>query len=126
MHKAIGRIRDMLTEYKAASEISDFVNKAQSVLSEFRMYGVTPEKLDKTADMLGNTNLTLSSKLRDLSLIFSSYSSVLDEVYGEGFNYRDATDDLERLATVLCDTKFFTGKTVIIDSFYGFKFRKYL
>lgn len=121
MYKAIESVREMLTEYKGSSKNSDFVIKAEKVLSELRMYGITPDMLEGTAATLSKgSNVRLCSKLRDFSLIYSSYSAILSETFGDDFNYRDSTDDLERLASVLCDTKFFNKKTVIIDSFYGF------
>lgn len=121
MRKAVSSVRDMLTEYKGASENPDFVKKAESVIAEFKMFGVTPEKIEKVSERLGNAgNKRLCGKLRDFSLIYSAYSGVTDEIFGDDLSYRDSTDDLERLASVLCDEKFFRGKSVIIDSFYGF------
>ncbi len=121
MHKAVASVRDMLTEYRGASENPDFIKKAEGVISEFKMYGITNEKLEKTAEILSNSgNTGLCGKIRDFSLIYSAYTQTLSDTFGDDFNYRDSTDDLERLASVLCDEKFFVGKTVIIDSFYGF------
>ncbi len=121
MYKAVNSVKELLAEYKGAAENTVFIKKSMQVINELKMYGVTPEKLEKTAEKLcDNGNLRLSLKLRDFSLIYSAYSRMITETFGDNFNYRDSTEDLERLATVLCDTKFFKDKTVIIDSFYGF------
>ena len=121
MRKAVFSVRDMLCEYKGASSNPDFIKKAESVISELKMFGVTPEMMEKTAERLDDrNNHRLCGKLRDFSLIYSAYSKIIKDSFGDDFNYRDSTDDLERLASVLCDEKFFAGKTVIIDSFYGF------
>lgn len=121
MNKAVCSVRDMLCLYKEASLIPDFIQKAVSVIAEFRLYGINPEMLEKAAVRLEESgNTRLCCKLRDFALIYSAYGKTVTDMFGEDFNYRDSTDDLERLATVLCDEKFFRGKTVIIDSFYGF------
>ncbi len=117
MHKALGEAHDYLTEYKGASEVSDFVKKAVDTVSEFRMYGITPKLLEDSAKQLSeNGNKRLSAKLLDFSLIYAQYASLLTETFG----YHDSSDDLDRLCSVLDSSGFFKGKTVIIDSFYGF------
>ncbi len=121
MFKAVNSVREFLTEYRGAAENTVFINKAMQVINEFKMYGITSETLEKAAERLSeNGNDRLCNKLRDFSLIYTAYSKVITDTFGDTFNYRDSTEDLERLASVLCDTKFFKGKTVIIDSFYGF------
>ena len=121
MYKAIKSVRAFLTEYKGASENCDFIKKAVKIIDELKMYGIDCEKLEKTAQKLAcEENSRLYSKLRDISLIYSGYNAMIKEVFGDDFNYRESIDDLERLSSVLCDSKFFKGKTVIIDSFYGF------
>ncbi len=121
VYRAVKSVKEQLCEYGGAGENTVFIKKALDVIRELKMFGVTPEALEKTAAKLTDTdNSRLAGKLRDFSLIYSAYEGLITEVFGEGFSYRDSTDDLERLATVLCDTHFFKGKTVLIDSFYGF------
>lgn len=117
MHRALEDVRDFLIHYKGASEVSDFVKKALDTVTEFKMYGVTPRMLEKSAEALYEKgNKQLCDKLKDFSLIYAQYSVLLTETLG----YHDSNDDLERLCSVLSESGFFKGKTVIIDSFYGF------
>jgi len=121
MFKAVKSVKNLLSEYKGAAENTVFTKKALQVINELKMFGITPEILEKAAEKLSDKgNSRLCDKLRDFALIYTAYSKVIADTFGDNFNYRDSTEDLERLATVLCDTKFFKGKTVIIDSFYGF------
>ncbi len=117
MSRAIESCSDMLSEYGGASKNSEFIKRALSTVSEFKMFGVTPKALEACAEKIsGGENTRLGAKLSDFSLLYAQYTHMLCEEFG----YRDSTDDLERLYEVLCDTSFFKGKTVIIDAFYGF------
>lgn len=117
MSKAVEACSDMLSEYGGASKNPDFIKKALDAVAEFRMYGVTPKALEDCIKALsGSENEQLCAKLSDFSLLYAQYMHLMREEY----SYRDGTDDLERLYEVLCDTNFFSGKTVIIDAFYGF------
>ncbi len=115
MSKVIEDARSLFLEFRGASENPDFAKKALSAISEFKSFGITPGLLEKGADKLSEENPRLCAKLRDFSLLYAQYSYLLSE-----YGYCDSSDDLERLCSVLNDTKFFSGKTVIIDSFYGF------
>lgn len=117
MAKAVEACSDMLSEYGGASKNPDFTKKALAAVSEFRMFGVTPRALEVCAEKLSDGhNEHLCAKLSDFSLLYAQYSYLLSAQYG----YHDSADDLERLYEVLCETHFFSGKTVIIDAFYGF------
>ena len=77
---------------------------------------IVAAKIDKSGINRENIK-TVCGKLRDFALIYTAYNRISEEIFGKDFDCRDSNDDLERLASVLCDSKFFRGKSVIIDSF---------
>ncbi len=117
MSKALLSVRELLTEYRGACVISDFSKDALSMVSEFKMYGITPALIENAAEKLNtHEDSKLYNKLTDLSLIFAQYNHLLKEEYG----FVDTGDDLDRLCEVISNTHFFKGKNVVVDSFFGF------
>lgn len=115
MAEALESVSDSLAEYNVASKDVEFAQKALSAINEMKQFGVSPQMLEKASEKLkdGKSGL-LASKLCDLSLIYSAYNAH----HKEGFD--DSSDDLDRLCEVLAESDFFKGKTVLVDSFYGF------
>ncbi len=117
MARAAEACSDLLLEYHSCAADLSFIKKALSAITEFKMYGVTPLLLEKSAEKLeGGTNALLCAKLKDMSLLYAQYSSMLSDV----FSYTDSTDDMVHLRDVLDSSHFFKDKTVLIDSFFGF------
>ena len=90
---------------------STFIELMLSAGDELKRNGITPEMLAQAA---GETGSELSAKLMDISDLTSSYDSLL---HGIG---SDPADDESKLAAVLRERPFFSGKTVYIDSFQKF------
>ncbi len=104
-----------LKHYKTEIEDADkFVSSLTSLITEFKAYNITPAKLSEAAEEALADNVKLSEKLTDLSLIYSSYLSLLNE------KWDDPSDDLSKLASLLEDRKMFDGYNVYIHSFKGF------
>lgn len=117
MSKALFSVRELLTEYGGACDISDFSRDALSMVSEFKMYGITPALIENAAEKLNRQeDSKLYNKLADLTLIFAQYNHLIKEEYG----FVDTGDDLDRLCEVISSTHFFKGKNVVVDSFFGF------
>ncbi|MBO4219658.1 MAG: PD-(D/E)XK nuclease family protein [Clostridia bacterium] len=90
---------------------SAFIELMLSAGDELKRNGITPEMLSQAAEETGSE---LSAKLMDISDLTSAYDSLL---HGIG---SDPADDESKLAAVLRERPFFSGKAVYIDSFQKF------
>lgn len=114
MWNTIRELSPMLEEYKTG-EPSDFslTEKMLSAATELKAYCIAPEKLDLTSSKIERSS-ALYGKLRDISLIYSAYTSKMNELFN------DTSDDISKAIDVLCDHNPFEGASVYIDSFAGF------
>ncbi len=104
-----------LKHYKTEIEDADkFISSLTSLITEFKAYNVTPAMLSEASNEALEDNEKLSAKLSDLSLIYSSYLSLLNE------KWDDPSDDLTKLASILEANDMFKGISVYIHSFKGF------
>ncbi len=76
-----------------------------SLISEFKRYGVTPEKLTITADKLENS--VLSAKLSELSLIYSKFNELVEE------KFANAEDNLNIAMLKIPQAEFLNGSLYI-------------
>ncbi len=104
-----------LKHYKTEIEDADkFVTSLTSLISEFKAYNITPLMLSDASEEAFEDNEKLSAKLSDLSLIYSSYLSLLNE------KWDDPSDDLTKLSAILEANDMFNGISVYVHSFKGF------
>ena len=104
-----------LRHYKTEIEDADkFVASLTSLITEFKAYNITPAMLSSASDEALEDNEKLSSKLADLSLIYSSYLSLMSE------KWDDPSDDLTKLEGILKSNNMFSGTSVYLHSFKGF------
>ncbi len=106
------KLKDELTVLKAGASQGGFSKDLLSLFSEFKRYFITPEKLLEASDKTDKK--ILSSKLKDLALIFEKYEEFINS------GYTDRDDDLLRLTEILKKDKPFKGKEVYIDRFSSF------
>ncbi len=114
MWNTLRELSPMLEEY-SATDVSDFslTQKMLSATQELKAYCVTPQKLDSTCDNIDKSS-SIYKKLRDISLIYSAYSSQLNE------HFSDSADDISKALEILDQNSFFKGASVYLDSFAGF------
>lgn len=114
MWDTIRELSPMLEEY-SAGEVTDFslTQKMLSATAELKAYCISPERLDTTCKRV-DENSPLYSKLRDISLIYSAYTSQLGE------HFSDSADDISKALEILENHYFFSGANVYLDSFAGF------
>lgn len=106
------KVRNSLSVLKNGSEHPGFSENLVKLISEFKRYAVTPEMLYNAADM---TNMRiLSSKLKDIALIYEKYNEFLSG------GYTDRDDDLPKFCTLLAENAFFKGRHIYIDRFASF------
>lgn len=111
MSIALSELRGETEYYRGKRQSSDFISHLTDAVKEFKICSVTPEMLESACV---KTDGTLSRKLHELSLIYRAYDAVAAQTA------LDPLDDLDRLRRHLNEHSFFSGCTVIIDSFRGF------
>lgn len=82
-------------------------------VEELKHFGYSAGALEEVADKTDDSHL--ADKLRDLSLLYSTYDTLLREE-----KHDDAADDLARATALVKDTDYFGNTHVIVDSFDGF------
>ncbi|MBQ2942113.1 MAG: PD-(D/E)XK nuclease family protein [Clostridia bacterium] len=106
------RIKKDLTVLKSSSEHPGFPKGMLDLICEFKRYGVSPEALFSASKK--TEQKILSSKLKDISLIYSKYNEFLAS------GYTDKDDDLSRLCVCLREKKPLSGRHVYLDRFTRF------
>ncbi len=113
-------LKDRLTEYMTVAGDPDFATSLFSLISRMKMALISPALLK---DALENNEFEdeprLSSKLRDILLIYSEY----EKNFGDGLC--DPRDALTRLAAELPNKPFFKDSCVFIDNYYTFTEQEY-
>ncbi|MDD6799100.1 MAG: PD-(D/E)XK nuclease family protein [Firmicutes bacterium] len=120
MWQALFSVAPALREYGGMLESCDrFVPLLLSAADEFKKYSVSLRQLSDASKDLQSENPTLAGKLADISVILAAYYALLKE------HYDDPADDLTKAGELLSVNGFFSGATVIIDSFDGFTKQEY-
>lgn len=88
-----------------------------SVMRELSAGRVGADRLTQAADEIGDERL--SGRLRDVSLILSTYREILSA------HYADTENVLGTLAEKMARSDFFSGTAVFFDSFTGFTEQQY-
>ena len=114
MWNTLRELSPMLEEYRS-TDVADFslTQKMLSATQELKAYCISPQKLDSTCSKIDESS-ALYGKLRDISLIYSAYTSQLGEYFD------DTTDDISKALDILEGKDFFQGASVYLDSFAGF------
>lgn len=111
VRKVIDDIRYELKIIKAGRR-QGFISEMKSMISEFKQYGITPERLNEIIE--GTTNDRLKDKLTDLGRIYTGF-----EKYIEG-RFVTVEDKPEILYREIDRSKAVDGAVVIFDGFTGF------
>ncbi len=121
MWKTLRELSPLLREY-SENAISDpaFADTVLASISEIKRSAITTDMLEAAADECARENKSLSARLRDLALIYSTYDFYVNQ------SYSDSADDLSRLCDVLSEHDFFKEKNVYIYSFTSFTATEHL
>lgn len=114
MWNTLQELSPLLEEYKNSS-LTDFslTQKMLAASAELKAYCISPERLEMTCSKL-DMDSSLYAKLRDISIVYSAYSSQLAE------KFSDSADDISKAMRALEQHNLFEGANVYIDSFAGF------
>ena len=112
MSKALNSIKNELKLWHKYVGSVSFAKTVLDTIGEFKINACTSDDLLEATNSVDNSSL--STKLKELSLIYKQY----DLLVGEKFI--DPADSLTKLYHTLGNYSFFNNKTVFIDSFKGF------
>ena len=91
------------------------VARALGAVGELSAFGIRPEELRESEELVADEDARLRSKLSDLSLIYSLYKTKLGE------KYADITEDLFGLARKLTeDGSYLSGAEIYVEGFTSF------
>ena len=114
MWKNLREISPMLESYsEAAKKDGTFCDMALAAVGEFKSSCIDAAELERAASKLPQDS-PLAKKLRDLALIYASYSGLVSQTF------TDSSDDIMKLSDVLEAHPFFEGASVYIDGFTSF------
>ena len=117
MKKAIDSVGEELKVFNKKVNSSSFITSMVKIYDEMKSCDISADNLSSVSEKVDREILSL--KLVDMSRIINAYESLLN---GE---YYDASDELSRLYTKLCNTDYFKGRNVFIDGFNGFVANEY-
>ncbi len=118
MWQTLRTLSPFLGEYAGRSDDPSLPSALLAAVGELKMNGISPLQLENATKQMDNEN-ALAKKMRDLSLIYSMYESMVRE------SYDDSSDDLLKLAELLEKHVFFKDCHVYIDSFTDFTAQEY-
>ena len=112
MSMALEGLSDRLNIFRKYASRPALTESIVSLATELKQCYVPVDKLSEYAETAEES--ALKDKLSELSLIISTYNAMLEQ------SYYDKDDALTQLSDVLCDYKYFNGKTVVFDEFTRF------
>ena len=112
MKRTLASVKDKLQLWSSYTNSLNFAKSMLDTIGEFKINSITPEEIKNAAEFCESAKLTL--KLEDISLIYETYNILTGE------KFIDPADSLTKLYNNLENYKFFSNKTVFIDSFKGF------
>jgi len=113
MWRALLSVAPALSEYKnVSSDDLSMLRLLVATVEELKLYGITPEQLEKASEEAENEKL--KNKLSDIALLYSAYHTILHE------KHDDASDDVWRAADIAENKGFFKDTHILLVSFDGF------
>ncbi len=111
---------DEMKAFGMAARQKGFVKTLSDMITEFRRYAVTPERLkDMTQNMDAGAHDLLMDKLHDLGMVYGDFE---DFIAGR---FADSDDDLTLLCEKIERSEHFKNAEIWIDEFSGFTPQEY-
>ncbi len=117
MSCAIETLEDKLTVFNRYKKFPQLINEILDFHREIKKCGISNESLGEFSKLVSTSSF--SSKLSELSQIFSCYDALMSQSFCDSCTYPDMLYEL------LWDVEYFKGKTVFIDAFSGFSGQEY-
>lgn len=122
MWRTIQELSPLLEEYGGAaqspSRLPSLTDMMLSAIGELKAAALSPTALENAAKKL-SPDSSLYRRLRDISLIWTTYQNLVDQ------DYDDTADDLSALAQILETHDMFSDRHVYIDSFTSYTEQEY-
>ena len=115
MSETLYELKDSMSEYGKKCEDPEFAVRMLEAVNDMHRCRITPEMLEQSrakAREAGGEGLC--NKINDLVLAYNGYEAYMTQTLDF------PGDMLDKLYETLCSESFFEGKTVFLDSFYGF------
>ena len=106
------RLSGKLSLFGGSARRGEMASEAAGIITTFKQYGVTKEKLERAIEKTKSP--LLEKKLKDCMMIADAYEEFLKT------GYRDSDDLLEGLCRNIEEKDYLNGKDVFIDSFTSF------
>lgn len=118
MHKAVQTAAPFLTFYRNMAKKSSFPSYVLNEVARFQNGGYRAEELEQFQSE--NLSSLLKAKITDLSLLFSTYESLLEK------DFSDKLNDLKNAAILAEQKAYFQGKQIFFAFFDSFSGSQYL
>lgn len=113
LKRIIEENRDKLNIYKNKAGQAGFVEEMKSAISELYSYGIDLESFEAIVEKTGSKPY-ISSKLRDISVIYSAFREAL------GDRYITKEEILEKLCGCIGRSEIIKNSSFVFDGFTGF------
>lgn len=90
-----------------------YVHEIKSVISEFKQYDISPDKLDELISFSGSHGM-LNAKLKDIKTIYKAFNDYICD------DYVTSEETMTLLRDRIGDSKIVKGSVVVLDGFTGF------
>lgn len=117
MSRAIETLEDKLTVFSRYKKFPQLIEEILDFHREMKKCGITNESLSEFSSLVSKASF--SSKLSELSQIFSCYDALMSQSFSDSCTY------LDMLCELLWNVEYFKGKTVFLDAFSGFSGQEY-
>lgn len=119
IYHIMDELKGELTVFSKAVKMQGFVNTISDIITELKIYGISPEILEKASEKIEGDEI-LKSKLQDINRVFSKFEDTLHE------KYIDSDDDISILAQNMDGCPLFDGAEVWVDGFSMFTPQQYV
>lgn len=90
-----------------------YIHEIKSIISEFKEYDITTEKLDEIINSCATKNM-LSQKLKDIKVIYDAFNDYMRD------DFITSEETLALLTQAIDHSAIVKGATIILDGFTGF------
>ena len=118
LYRILDKMKGKLKVFTRSAEQPGFVGTLSTLITEFKRYNVTPEKLDTVVQNM-NEESPLKEKLTELKGIYQTFDELIH------LRYRDPDDDLTLAAQKLKTSLQYRGAEIWIDGFTDFTPQEY-
>lgn len=118
LYRILDRMKGTLKTYSRSAEQPGFISTLSGLITEFKRYNVTPEKLKEVVPQLQEGS-ALKEKLTELAGIYEAFDEALKK------RYRDPDDDLTLAVQKLKHSSQFRNAEIWVDGFTDFTPQEY-